>query len=150
MPKPNITTPKKCKDCREIKPVSEYYLCTSRGVKRLQTYCKACSIQRSLKWLRENKHRQNIHRRSRMYGISPDGLKALIEVQNSKCLICKKTTKVLCIDHCHLTGLVRGLLCTQCNTGIAMFRDDIGLLEEAIEYLRSAEEFYLQSKKKSQ
>jgi hypothetical protein len=42
----------------------------------------------------------------------------------------------ICVDHCHSTRAVRGVLCTTCNAGIGMLKDDIGLLEKAIVYLR--------------
>ncbi len=39
------------------------------------------------------------------------------------------------VDHCHKTGVVRGLLCRKCNVGIAFFDDDINRLQIAIEYI---------------
>jgi hypothetical protein len=44
--------------------------------------------------------------------------------------------KALARDHCHKTDRQRGLLCSNCNMGLGLFRDDPGLLASAIEYLR--------------
>jgi hypothetical protein len=49
----------------------------------------------------------------------------------------KKDAK-LCIDHCHETNLVRGLLCHDCNKGLGNFKDNIIFLQIAIEYLKGA------------
>lgn len=69
----------------------------------------------------------------------------LIAKQNNKCAICdQEETRMhngkltrLCIDHCHSSGKVRGLLCHACNTAIGKFKDDISLLNNAILYLNS-------------
>ena len=70
-----------------------------------------------------NKHkhvawRENYHL-MRNYGITSAQKKALVDSQEGKCAICKsfltKTTKTH-LDHCHATGMVRGILCTRCNT----------------------------------
>lgn len=62
----------------------------------------------------------------------------LIE-QNNCCAICGKHesnfSKNLAVDHNHKTGKVRGLLCKNCNIGIGHFKDDISLINNAIEYL---------------
>lgn len=44
--------------------------------------------------------------------------------------------KALAFDHCHKTNRQRGRLCSRCNTGLGFFRDDPGLLLNAMEYLR--------------
>ena len=39
------------------------------------------------------------------------------------------------VDHNHVTGTVRGLLCNMCNIGIGMFRDNVNFMYKAIKYL---------------
>ncbi len=57
--------------------------------------------------------------------------------QNGVCAICLEppTTKPLCVDHCHATGLVRGLLCSGCNTAIGMMKENPKALGMAIVYI---------------
>ena len=43
--------------------------------------------------------------------------------------------KYLAIDHCHESGIVRGLLCMPCNTGLGNFKDNVQTLLNAIKYL---------------
>lgn len=45
----------------------------------------------------------------------------------------------LCVDHCHATGKIRGLLCSPCNTGLGFFRDNTLKLENAVLYLKRAQ-----------
>ena len=59
---------------------------------------------------------------------------------DGKCHICqseesRKGFKDLCIDHCHDTLKVRGLLCNSCNVGLGCFKDNSKLLKIAIDYL---------------
>ena len=63
--------------------------------------------------------------------------------QNNLCAICKKegfkinknTALNLVVDHCHVTGVVRGLLCHNCNRALGLFKDNIESLNTAILYL---------------
>lgn len=81
----------------------------------------------------------------KQYGIGSKEYKEILERQNGVCAICggkdstvSPTTKkyrMLPVDHCHKTGKVRGILCSQCNIGIGSFKDDIERLKSAIRYL---------------
>lgn len=81
------------------------------------------------------------------YNITLEEYNDILKKQNNVCLICekeesnkkKKTNSVikLAVDHCHKTGKIRGLLCTSCNTGLGNFKDDILLLDKALNYLKS-------------
>ena len=60
----------------------------------------------------------------------------MLEHQNECCLICNKNDeKALCVDHCHKTGKVRGLLCNKCNKALGLFNDNIELIKVAASYL---------------
>jgi hypothetical protein len=72
------------------------------------------------------------------YGISVEEYEALLKRQGSTCAICRKeSTQALCVDHCHITREVRGLLCRTCNLGIGHFNDDPRLLHAALAYLEA-------------
>jgi hypothetical protein len=79
------------------------------------------------------------------YGITRMEFKQMLENQKGVCAICKQPEtaidkrsgliRQLAVDHCHNTGKVRGLLCTHCNHGLGKFKDDVNLLQTAINYL---------------
>jgi len=73
------------------------------------------------------------------YGITKDDYLRMVEEQGGVCAICGKPDSIrLAVDHCHTTGIVRGLLCSGCNTSLGKFNDDIEVLRKAIEYLEKA------------
>ena len=72
------------------------------------------------------------------YGITIEEYKKMLYVQNGVCAICEKecvSGRNLAVDHCHETGNIRGLLCSNCNPGLGHFKDSIKLLDRAIQYL---------------
>jgi hypothetical protein len=74
------------------------------------------------------------------YGITSAERDTLIRHRDGKCWICKNRPAKMTLnaDHSHDTGVLRGFLCMTCNKGLAMFRDDPGLLNAAAEYIHSA------------
>ena len=68
-------------------------------------------------------------------GISFELYEKLLTDQKNKCRICTRKVKVLCVDHCHSTGKIRGLLCGNCNLGLGNFKDNKLRLKNAIKYL---------------
>lgn len=75
----------------------------------------------------------------RIYGITLEYYKQILHSQNYRCSICgvheEELKKSLAVDHCHNTGIIRGLLCKSCNTGIGNFKDDVDIMKKAIEYI---------------
>jgi hypothetical protein len=79
--------------------------------------------------------RLNRHLKS-CYGMSRADYDALLESQGGVCAICAKPSKkTLCVDHCHSTGTIRGLLCRKCNLGLGCLADDQAALIAALAYL---------------
>lgn len=79
----------------------------------------------------EAKRRSNLRLR---YGITPEEFDALAARTRGKCPICLKK-KRLAVDHCHKTGRVRGLICSECNRSIGMLGDQVEPLRRALKYL---------------
>jgi hypothetical protein len=83
---------------------------------------------------------------AKVYGISSDEYWAIHRSQYGACAICERATgatKRLSVDHCHKTGVVRGLLCTTCNRHVlGHLRDDTDALQRAIDYLKYPPAFY--------
>lgn len=74
---------------------------------------------------------------ARCYGITVELYDALFRRQQGKCAICLEPPKKsrLCVDHCHSTGKIRGLLCRTCNVGIGLLQDSEVILRRATGYL---------------
>ena len=75
------------------------------------------------------------------YGITLNQYEGLHSAQGGRCALCgsessaNKRHEALCVDHCHDSGSIRGLLCKPCNTGLGCFRDSPELMTKAIQYL---------------
>jgi hypothetical protein len=149
---------KKCRDCDEVKPLSEFYIRSEGqpGAGEAHHYCKVCANARSRAayradtgrhlaltkaWRKANPERVRVirHRqRCAKYGITPEEYDALVKSQGGACAICGRKRKLV-VDHDHESGKVRGLLCDPCNLMIGRADDDPGALTRAIVYLtRSA------------
>ena len=73
------------------------------------------------------------------YGLTPEAHRALHDQQDGMCAVCGKraTKRALHVDHDHETGVVRGLLCNNCNRGIGLLKDDPAVLRAALAYLET-------------
>ena len=70
------------------------------------------------------------------YGITEEDYELMSANQNNCCAICKQKSEInLSVDHCHKTGIVRGLLCRNCNLALGYLKDDTNRIESAIKYL---------------
>ncbi len=132
-----------CKHCNIIMDISEFYSRNSQS-------CKDCCIYiNSLRGANLTKSKTSAHykydRKSRLkhkYNISELDYLNLVAKQNGVCKICSKMPSSpyprLYIDHDHLSGKIRGLLCHTCNSGLGMFKDSKDLLLKSIQYLDQA------------
>ena len=122
----------------------------------LSSWCKDCRKQTARRWEathpeKAKEAKQNIRNKEgyqelsrgyilkHRYGITLDDYDALLEKQGWCCAVCnvKQDDKTyhFHVDHCHTTGVVRGLLCAPCNVFLGVIKDDTDALKRAINYL---------------
>lgn len=113
-----------------------------------QCYCTPCwtEFQKESKARRRARgiavsDRADVRRR---YGLSHEQWRELVERANGHCMVCgtietrtgrNGTTLRLAIDHDHETGVVRGLICYDCNIALGAAREDPERLRSLAEYL---------------
>src|SRR5271165_6035947 len=119
---------KLCRICNEWIVLDKFFKRTWKGKPSTEfSYCKDCSktafSDKKYYWHIGNK-----------YNISTEEYLLLLKSQNDCCAICKKSpnklkqtkgckTKLV-IDHDHVTGKIRGLLCDNCNKAIGQFQEN--------------------------
>ena len=82
------------------------------------------------------KEQNHLNRVRRKFGLTPEQYQQKIEDHSGRCAICGNVPdKRLCVDHNHITGQIRGLLCSKCNTAIALLKENVDILNAAQEYL---------------
>jgi hypothetical protein len=124
-----IPTNKTCYRCKKRKKAALFSpnAATKDG---LANRCKACNSEESTK---NNKRRK--------YGLDEEAIIKMIRTQRNVCAICRvpivygERKNNFHIDHDHLTGRVRGILCPTCNVGLGKLFDDPVRVESAISYL---------------
>lgn len=127
---------KKCSGCNNLKHVSNFTIRNDKkdypieNLAKYGSYCKEC---------------QSLNTKLKFFKITKQEYFELLERCGMKCCICgiseensrnKRSKHMgLYIDHCHLTGRVRGLLCHSCNLVIGHAKDNVAVLKSAIDYL---------------
>jgi len=76
------------------------------------------------------------------YNLTPDMFNEMLGISDGRCYICgdvlaRLTKEFPCIDHCHQTGVIRGILCSRCNRMLGLARDNPEILQNAVKYLNS-------------
>jgi hypothetical protein len=142
-----MPTMKMCTVCKVAKPFEDFYdgykAKKQRDVvnkKYPHSRCKDCDHARVKVYHKNNRAKvtkqQLISHRRREYGLTEEEYNNMVLSQNNVCVICNKpSSRTLHIDHDHVTGKVRGLLCSNCNLGIGLLQEDLTILNRAIEYL---------------
>lgn len=121
-----------CPDCDTVKPIEEFPKTRANKSGR-HTYCLPCHNARGRATL-EKKGGSRTYHLQRRYGISADDADAMLEAQGGLCAVCESAPAVH-VDHDHVTGAVRALLCFNCNGGLGQFKDDPKLLHAAAYYV---------------
>lgn len=142
---------RKCTKCGREKAL----ICFAKAKTHLgvRSDCKDCQKDKNRRYHKKNKEKilarkkKDRERRPKAYrdrhlkwayGITSDTYEIMWKSQSGLCAICGKpepTERDLCVDHDHMTGKVRELLCLKCNWLLGNSHDSITTLESAIGYL---------------
>lgn len=150
---PNATE-KECPRCELTRPLADF------RVRRGGTpagWCKPCEKEYGRDYA-QTEHGRARHIAARQtwndksheyflqyrYGIGAADYARMLAEQGGRCAICRTDEPggqngKWCVDHCHDSLKVRGLLCTHCNMAIGQMRDDPARLRAAADYLERAE-----------
>lgn len=153
---------KVCSRCKKELPADvDHFYRNKRSKDGIDSWCKGCVNAAYAKWYKNNKekkaeydrwYRKKYYQKNKdtlpytqrknnlktKYNITPEDYDTMFKGQGGKCKICGKRQSELrlCVDHCHTTGIVRGLLCMKCNTAIGKLNDDPILTQRATDYLK--------------
>lgn len=121
-----------CKDCKKLFAV--------RPTGNVPVVCDECKVERHRARQRNDRRRKGLWAG---YKITLADYAQMFADCGGVCEICKRPTagrgkknNNLSVDHNHETGKIRGLLCSNCNTGLGLFADNPDLLIQAINYLK--------------
>ncbi len=146
---------KRCSKCRKRKKISLFGK-RSQAKDGLSSYCKKCHNKRAIaeyyknpqymkkynKEYRENHKRDLENKRLlRDYGIDLDELQDRL-----RCAVCGRTFEVKSlkgkskhgrphVDHDHVLNIVRGILCSNCNTAIGLLKENPEIVRAVLKYL---------------
>lgn len=106
-------------------------------------WCRKCHNQKARDRAREHKESTRRKIMFKKYGWTLEFFQSVLERNGNRCQICKlefdgSTKNQPNIDHDHKTGMVRGVLCRSCNTGIGHLKDSPDIMRSAIDYLDKA------------
>jgi hypothetical protein len=131
---------RKCNQCKIKLPWDRFPGKDAKVVRRVGT-CKDCVASNAkTRWYTDESFKKITQERSRKshlkrkYGLTPEGFTSLLQANNMQCQICK-TFDDLAIDHNHVSGKIRGILCRNCNKALGLFKDSTELLTNAVGYL---------------
>ena len=132
-----------CKSCNLAAKAARYRANPGPTIARVQRWQEE-NRARHLANLRRRRERPEVKARERAghlrrtFGITQDDYEAMLERQNGGCAVCgrePKPGKSLHVDHDHVTGERRGLLCFSCNAALGHLADDPKRIQALLDYL---------------
>jgi hypothetical protein len=121
-----------CPDCGDVLHL-RHFVRSIASASGYSAYCKPCHNARSQASRTKVGGSRSYHL-TRRYGMTAAEADHMLEQQGGLCAVCR-TAPAQHVDHDHVNGAVRALLCFNCNGGLGQFRDDPELLRAAADYV---------------
>lgn len=149
---------KTCTTCGEEKPLSEFHKkkSTKSGY---HGSCKVCKQTYEKEKYADPEVRARMRERQadrsleRLYGITREKYNELLAAQKHSCAICERHESEfktrLAVDHNHISGEIRGLLCNFCNRRLVGRHRDGNLLRKIADYVDQGTGLFVPKKKKT-
>lgn len=111
----------------------------------LYSYCFVCASEKERhRWDKLSKADQKEKWLKRKYDISFAEYEDIFLQQGGKCQTCNKNIHIetvndknsACVDHCHRTGKIRGLLCNHCNRALGLLKEDVSTITNILNYIK--------------
>ena len=124
---------KTCTCCQQTLSDEMFHKRTYRnGRVGLQPKCKKCATENRRQYYKPHEYMR------RKFNLTDEQYAELMKHDN--CEVCgRDITNKKCIDHCHNTEKIRGVLCNNCNTTLGLVGDNVQVLTELIRYLERSE-----------
>ncbi len=114
-------THKYCRRCKTFKLLEDFRKRPKNNY--WEAYCYSCAKEYQQEW-----------KRKQFYGMTKEQYDEALINHGRKCAMCGRYDELI-IDHCHVTGKFRGLICRFCNFILGRFKDDPNILDKAKKYL---------------
>ena len=130
----------KCRICKEEKEDKGFSLLSSGHRRKVCIVCRASADRQTAKRNGKKKQQPTAEKRREYmlrhrYDMAVVEYDAMLQAQEGLCASCGDKLDGPHVDHCHVTGKVRGILCASCNKGLGHFFDDPNRLRLAADYL---------------
>lgn len=139
-----------CTRCKLSKSLDKFYQ-NRNYADGYHRWCKECFLEdgafrdkqnperrKEYKRRYNRKHREELRykRIFKVYGMPRDEWERRKRDQNNCCKLCNSSERPLVVDHCHISGKVRGLICNRCNRALGLFGDNVEGVQNALKYLK--------------
>ena len=124
---------KECTSCKKILSIHSFYKRTLKtGNISTQSRCKSCQGKQRVSYWKPHEVMR------RKFKITEEQYQKMMEPDDCPC--CGRRMEKKCIDHCHKTEKIRGVICNNCNTALGLIDDNKETLSNLIQYLERSEQ----------
>jgi hypothetical protein len=129
-----------CPKCGDEKDPGEFDF-IDRETEKRASWCKTC-VRKGVKVYQGTataKQKRRAYQLRKLYNMTIEQYDQILADQRGLCAICGTDKagrgRLFYVDHDHVTGRVRGLVCNSCNRALGLFKDNLDILRSAVTYM---------------